>query len=59
MTLSFLGIQRINEAPLYLCPQIQVCLDCGAAGFFISAQELEFLRKGLASSDSYADTSRG
>ena len=58
ITLAFLGIQRIEQVPLYLCPQIQVCLDCGAAGFFISGQELEFLRKGMVTSDSCSDASQ-
>jgi hypothetical protein len=56
ISLAFPGIKRVKQAPVYLCPQIQICLDCGAAVFFIPAQELELLRKGMTSFDSSAET---
>ena len=58
-SLAFTGIKRISFAPVYLCPEIQICLDCGAAGFYVRAQELDILRKGMASSDSYVTANQG
>jgi hypothetical protein len=35
MSLPFPGIERINVAPVYLCPQILICLNCGTSRFSI------------------------
>jgi hypothetical protein len=59
VSLVFPGIRRIHQASVYFCPQILICLDCGASEFFISAQELELLRKGMANSSLHADANGG
>ena len=48
MSLAFPGIKRIKQPPVYVCPQILICLKCGAAGFFVPAQELDLVREGMA-----------
>jgi hypothetical protein len=45
LTLAFPGIERVNFAPVYICSDSLVCLDCGYTQRVIPATKLELLKK--------------
>jgi hypothetical protein len=47
LTLAFPGIERVNFAPVYICADSFVCLDCGYTELVIPATKLEQLTKGM------------
>ena len=48
LALAFPGVERLKLSPVYVCPKILVCLDCGYAELVVAAAELERLKKGMA-----------
>jgi hypothetical protein len=52
LSASFTDVQRANLAPVYVCQEVVVCLDCGFAELIIPAPELEQLKKHNAASSS-------
>lgn len=49
LTLSRTDIDSVALAPVYVCNQISVCLECGFAELTISEADLDNLRKGPTS----------
>ena len=45
LTTTPLSIESVKEAPVYVCQQVLICVDCGFAELVIPPQELERLRK--------------
>jgi hypothetical protein len=45
LTLAFPGIERVNLAPVYICADSFVCLDCGYTELVIPATKLEQLKE--------------
>jgi hypothetical protein len=52
LTLAFPGIERVNFAPIYICGDSLVCLDCGYTELVIPTTKLEQLKKGMEPSRS-------
>lgn len=50
LSASFPDVGRANLAPVYVCQEVVVCLDCGFTELFVPAMELEKLKKGNAAS---------
>lgn len=48
LTASHATIERIKPAPVYICQDLCVCLDCGLAETRIPTQGLELLKKSKA-----------
>jgi hypothetical protein len=46
LSASFPDVDRVNLAPVYVCQDVVVCLDCGFTELFIPTLELEKLKKG-------------
>ena len=42
------GLKNIDKAPVWVFPELVVCLHCGAAEFVVSEAELSVLAKGDA-----------
>jgi hypothetical protein len=53
LTLAFPGIERVNFAPVYICADSLVCLDCGYTELVIPATKLEQLKKVMEPSRSW------
>ena len=49
LTASSLSLDNIESAPVYVCQQVVVCVDCGFAELVVSPQELAELKKMSAS----------
>lgn len=52
LSASFPDLQRAVLAPVYVCQEVMVCLDCGFAELFIPIPELEQLKQVKAASSS-------
>jgi len=48
LTASYPTIEGIKTAPVYICQDLSVCLDCGLTEIRIPAKELELLKKSKA-----------
>ena len=48
---TFTGLENVNQAPVYLCQDIRVCLDCGHTELTFPAAKLEHLRLDASASD--------
>jgi hypothetical protein len=53
LTIAFPGIERVNFAPVYICADSLVCLDCGYTELVIPATKLEQLKKVMEPSRSW------
>jgi len=49
LTASSLSIGNLKSAPVYVCQQVVVCVDCGFAELVVPPQELAELKKMSAS----------
>jgi hypothetical protein len=49
LTLSNTDIESVALAPVYICNQMLVCLECGFAELTISEADLDNLRRGPTS----------
>jgi hypothetical protein len=49
LTASSLSVDNLKLAPVYVCQQVVVCVDCGFAELVVPPQELALLRKMSAS----------
>ena len=47
LSVAFLSIEKLKQAPIYVVQKILVCLDCGYAELVVPTAELQLLRKGL------------
>jgi len=45
VAIHFPGLKNINKPPLFVFPELMVCLDCGVAQFSIPIAELRVLAK--------------
>jgi hypothetical protein len=45
MTIAFREPENVNQAPLYVCQDILVCLDCGHIEISLPAEKLEQLKQ--------------
>jgi hypothetical protein len=45
MTIAFREPENVNQAPLYICQDILVCLDCGHIELALPAEKLEQLKQ--------------
>jgi hypothetical protein len=45
LTVSFSSVKDVKVAPIYVCQQVRVCMDCGSAELRFPTAELEVLRK--------------
>lgn len=48
LSASFPDLKRASLAPIYICQEVTVCLDCGFAELVVPTPELERLKKGSA-----------
>jgi hypothetical protein len=48
LSASFPDLKRASLAPIYVCQEVMVCLDCGFAELVIPPPELERLKEGTA-----------
>lgn len=46
LTASLPEIKNLRISPIYVCPEILVCLDCGFTELRLTAAELQQLKKG-------------
>jgi len=46
LSVAFLAIEKLKQAPVYVVQKILVCLDCGYAEINVPTAQLEQLRKG-------------
>jgi predicted nucleic-acid-binding Zn-ribbon protein len=46
IAIHFRGLQNINEAHVWVFPELVVCLNCGFAEFAVPETELRLLAKG-------------
>jgi hypothetical protein len=58
LTLAFPGVERVNFAPVYICADSLVCLDCGYTELVIPATKLEQLKNGMGAFRSTGAPSR-
>jgi hypothetical protein len=47
LSVAFLAIEKLKQAPVYVIQKILVCLDCGYVDLIVPSAELEQLRKGI------------
>ena len=47
LSVAFLPIEKLKQAPVYVVQRIQVCLDCGHTELTVPPAELDQLRKGM------------
>jgi hypothetical protein len=47
LSVAFLAIEKLKQAPVYVIQKILVCLDCGYVEVVVPSAELEQLRKGI------------
>jgi hypothetical protein len=45
LTLAFGSLDKINQAPVYVCQKALVCLNCGYTEVVVPAPQLEQLKK--------------
>jgi len=45
LTASSLSVENVDLAPVYVCQQVVVCVDCGFAELVVPPQELAKLKK--------------
>jgi hypothetical protein len=45
LTVSFPELTNLKVSPIYVCPEILVCLDCGFAELRLGAADLQLLKK--------------
>jgi len=41
------GLQALNKPPVWIFPQVLVCLDCGSAQFAVPDAELKVMQENL------------
>ena len=46
LSVAFLAVEKLKQAPVYVVQKILVCLDCGYAEINVPTAQLEQLRKG-------------
>ena len=46
LSVAFLAVEKLKQAPVYVVQKILVCLDCGYAEINLPTAQLEQLRKG-------------
>jgi hypothetical protein len=44
MTIAFRDLENVNRAPVYICQDISVCLDCGHVELSLPPAKLEQLK---------------
>ena len=49
--IHFKGLQNIDVPPVWVFPELLVCLDCGTAQFVIPKEELPHLQRGKAAGE--------
>jgi len=52
LTASFPEMTYLKSAPVYVCRELLVCLDCGLAELVIPRRELRLIKKGSAGRNS-------
>lgn len=52
LTVSSADLKGLKVAPVYVCRDVLICLDCGFAELVIPADELHLLKKGKSAIDS-------
>jgi hypothetical protein len=45
LTIAFREFENVNQAPVYVCQDISVCLDCGHIEFALPPAKLELLKQ--------------
>ena len=46
MAIHFPGLKNLDKSHVYVCAELAVCFDCGAAQFVIQDAELRLLCEG-------------
>ena len=52
LSASFPSVKAVDFPPVYVCPKVLVCLDCGFAELIVPKKELESLKKASAALNS-------
>jgi len=52
MSIAFRGHENVNRAPVYICQDILVCLDCGYIELSLPPAKLEHLKQEARGPDS-------
>jgi hypothetical protein len=52
MSIAFREPENVNRAPVYICQDILVCLDCGYIGLGLPPAKLEQLKQEVRGPDS-------
>jgi hypothetical protein len=47
LSVAFLTVEKVKQAPVYVVQKILVCLDCGFTGLVLPKMELEHLKEGM------------
>ena len=47
LSVTFLPIEKLKQAPVYVVQKILVCLDCGYTELIVPTAELDQLRQGM------------
>ncbi len=47
LSVTFLAVEKLKVAPVYVVQKTLVCLDCGYAELIVPTSELDQLRKGM------------
>ncbi len=55
---TFIELENVNQAPVYLCQDIRVCLDCGHTEITFPVAKLEHLKRHAAVSDARPHSSK-
>jgi hypothetical protein len=47
IAVAFRGIENVSRAPVYVCQEISVCVDCGHVELDLPPAKLEQLKQGM------------